>query len=117
MYKDKPYTYGARRPRRMWRQKRVLFGGVVFLLVLIYWTGIFGSESGMNLEEGKKSVMSMLKGGDGNTVDWEARRERVKEAFMLSWDGYEQYAWGECHKFFCRTTKAFSVLASIYRRS
>lgn len=30
----------------------------------------------------------------GATVDWDERRERVKDAFILSWDGYEQYAWG-----------------------
>jgi len=28
-------------------------------------------------------------------VDWDARRDEVKEAFVTSWQGYSQYAWGE----------------------
>jgi mannosyl-oligosaccharide alpha-1,2-mannosidase len=27
-------------------------------------------------------------------IDWESRREKVRDAFIISWDGYEQYAWG-----------------------
>ncbi|KKK21960.1 hypothetical protein ARAM_007131 [Aspergillus rambellii] len=27
-------------------------------------------------------------------IDWEARREKVRDAFIVSWDGYEQYGWG-----------------------
>jgi hypothetical protein len=95
MYKDKPYTYGARRPRKLYRRKRVLFGGLLVVLLVIYWLGIFGSGSGISLEERKKSALGWLKKGDGTVVDWDARRERVKQAFVLSWDGYEQYAWGQ----------------------
>lgn len=29
-------------------------------------------------------------------VDWNARREAVKNAFNESWNGYTEYAWGEC---------------------
>ncbi|KAK3296706.1 glycoside hydrolase family 47 protein [Chaetomium fimeti] len=28
-------------------------------------------------------------------VDWDARREEVKEAFSTSWEAYSQYAWGK----------------------
>lgn len=28
-------------------------------------------------------------------VDWDARREEVKEAFVTSWEAYSQHAWGE----------------------
>lgn len=30
----------------------------------------------------------------GGKIDWLSRRERVVEAFTLSWDAYERYAWG-----------------------
>jgi len=30
-----------------------------------------------------------------NKADWLKRRERVVEAFELSWDAYERYAWGK----------------------
>ncbi|PMD22249.1 glycoside hydrolase family 47 protein [Hyaloscypha hepaticicola] len=29
------------------------------------------------------------------TVDWDARREEVKEAFITSWDAYSKNAWGQ----------------------
>lgn len=28
-------------------------------------------------------------------ADWDARREEVKEAFVISWDAYKKHAWGE----------------------
>jgi hypothetical protein len=28
-------------------------------------------------------------------VDWDARREEVKDAFVTSWEAYSQYAWGK----------------------
>lgn len=33
--------------------------------------------------------------GSAKKVDWGARRERVRDAFIVSWDGYERDAWGE----------------------
>eukprot|EP01006_Ploeotia_vitrea_P055423 TRINITY_DN67993_c2_g1_i1.p2 TRINITY_DN67993_c2_g1~~TRINITY_DN67993_c2_g1_i1.p2 ORF type:complete len:627 (-),score=300.72 TRINITY_DN67993_c2_g1_i1:64-1944(-) len=30
----------------------------------------------------------------GKGVDWQARREQVKAAFVHGWDGYSKYAWG-----------------------
>jgi mannosyl-oligosaccharide alpha-1,2-mannosidase len=30
-------------------------------------------------------------------VDWNARREKVREAFQVSWEGYEKEAWGKAH--------------------
>jgi mannosyl-oligosaccharide alpha-1,2-mannosidase len=101
MYKDKPYTYGARRPTKSWRRKRVLFGGFVFLFGLMYWMGWLSSSPASiqeSLDEGKKnakSALDWLKSAEHTSVDWDLRRERVKEAFVLSWDGYEQYAWGK----------------------
>lgn len=28
------------------------------------------------------------------SVDWSARREKVREVFQVSWEGYEKEAWG-----------------------
>ena len=28
-------------------------------------------------------------------LDWESRRERVKDVFMYSWKGYVNHAWGK----------------------
>jgi len=28
-------------------------------------------------------------------IDWERRRDKVRDAFIVSWDGYEKYAWGK----------------------
>ena len=36
----------------------------------------------------------------GAKIDWEERRERVRDAFVVSWDAYEQDAWGECSSLF-----------------
>jgi len=31
----------------------------------------------------------------GEALDWDSRRERVKEVFMYSWKGYVNHAWGK----------------------
>ena len=31
----------------------------------------------------------------GDALDWESRRERVKEVFIYSWKGYVDHAWGK----------------------
>lgn len=33
-------------------------------------------------------------GGTPKPVDWAARRDKVRDTFMVSWDSYEKYAWG-----------------------
>ena len=93
MYKDKPYGYGPSRRRSMWKKKRT-FGtltlGIVFLL---YMLGFFSSSTG----EKRPSVSSWTWMGlsqERGKVNWDKRREHVVEAFQLSWDAYERYAWG-----------------------
>ena len=97
MYKDKPYSYAASRKNTpLYRQWRVVAGGILSLLALLYWLRIGGStriETPEGLRKGKSTSWSWT-GSAGAAVDWESRREAVKEAFILSWDGYEQYAWG-----------------------
>lgn len=95
MYKDKPYSYSAsRRIRPLYRQWRVSVGAVLLLLIVVYYLGFFsfggtGDQSGQTA----KSKWGWT-GKTASSVDWDSRREKVKEAFILSWDGYEQYAWG-----------------------
>jgi len=93
MYKDKPYTRAAsRRIRPIWRRKRNLaILGVLFLLYVMYLNGVFTSDP-----HGKGSVWSyqaLTETPKGN-IDWSKRRDKVVEAFELSWDAYERHAWG-----------------------
>lgn len=97
MYKDKPYSYASsRRQRPAWKRKRNLgIAGLVVLFVL-YFTGAFSGDSNTDSVEKTKERWGWLTRPEkvGTTVDWMDRRERVKEAFTLSWDAYERYAWG-----------------------
>ncbi|KAF4635558.1 hypothetical protein G7Y89_g2538 [Cudoniella acicularis] len=72
MYKDKPYA-PSRRNRSVWRRKRTLGIFGTFVIAALYF---LGPEKA------------------GSKIDWLDRRERVKEAFILSWDAYDRYAWG-----------------------
>jgi len=93
MYKDKPYSYASsRRPTALYKRKRVQAVFVVFVVFVLYLFGAFGN-SGTN--KSKYSLTLLQRPEDtANGVDWLDRRERVKEAFILSWDAYERYAWG-----------------------
>ncbi|KAI9776346.1 MAG: mannosyl-oligosaccharide alpha-1,2-mannosidase [Geoglossum umbratile] len=87
LYKDKPFTYASsRRKRSLWRRKRV-FAGAMLFLGLLYWLGLFSDmvpkRSGWSKTNQRPKAM-----------DWDGRRERVKEAFIESWEAYESYAWG-----------------------
>lgn len=95
MYKDKPYAYPAsQRARPIWRRKRTI-GVVLLVLSLLYY---FGAFSAHHETLSSRPSWGWLKGGDveqaHGSKDWLKRRERVVEAFTLSWDAYERYAWG-----------------------
>ena len=96
MYKDKPYSYAAsRKGTPIYRQWRIIVSGVCSLLLLVYWLGVSSSAPVKPAGKGgSKSSSWSWAGKQGGVVDWDGRREAVKEAFKLSWDGYEQYAWG-----------------------
>ena len=97
MYKDKPYNYaGSRRYTPFYRQKRVISGALLVVIGLAYWFGIRSpSAVKPKVRDTNKSAWNWLSSPAASVpVDWDDRREKVKEAFMLSWDGYEQYAWG-----------------------
>lgn len=97
MYKDKPYNYaGSQRNTRFYQRRRVVSGAILVIFGLAWWFGMFKSsikpKSAKSPNTGKN--WGSWLGSSEPEVDWECRREKVKEAFMVSWDGYEKYAWG-----------------------
>ncbi|KAL8747435.1 MAG: hypothetical protein Q9190_000696 [Brigantiaea leucoxantha] len=96
MYKDKPYSYAAsRRSKPLYQRWRFTFGILLFLFALLFWFGLFSTTGSKNATKGKvKGSWSWLNQPSPSAlIDWDERREKVKDAFKLSWDGYEKYAW------------------------
>jgi endoplasmic reticulum Man9GlcNAc2 1,2-alpha-mannosidase len=96
MYKDKPH-YQSRRRRSLWRRKRVLGLVSLFTIGLLWWFGLLPSGRVGSSEPNKSATnrWSWLKSGDsGDSRVWDERRDKVTEAFKVSWDGYEKFAWG-----------------------
>lgn len=105
MYKDKPKGfYGSSRRMPWFRKKRTVAVVLGSLAGLSWWFGIlsplsyFSSSSGTAATGGSSSSSSsswgLIGGSKGGKVDWDERAERVKDAFKISWAGYEKYAWG-----------------------
>ena len=93
MYKDKPFTRTpSYRNRPLWRKKRTLGTLVLLVLSVLYFLGFFSSRSRSETRP-SKSGWSWPRLDTGK-ADWDQRRQRVVEAFQLSWDAYERYAWG-----------------------
>lgn len=97
MYKDKPYAYPpSGRVRPIYRRKRVLTLLALVLLAAFYYLGWFDAHK----ERVSRAPLSWdwlnskEEESPQSRVDWLSRRERVVEAFELSWDAYERYAWG-----------------------
>lgn len=94
MYKDKPYAYHAtRRFRPLWRRKRSILAFLLFFFSGLWFFGFF-SEGSKARESASQWTGWLGSEPAGKKVDWLKRRERVVEAFELSWDAYERYAWG-----------------------
>jgi len=99
MYKDKPYSYtSSRRQRSMWRRKRSIGIGALLIFIVLYYFSFFSSD--LEGAEKPKENWSWLQSSEKGVpmVNWLERREKVKEAFTLSWDAYERYAWGMSQK-------------------
>lgn len=101
MYKDKPANHGARGGMgRLLSGKRGVGVVVLMFMGLFYWLGWFGgtvgdAEKGVIID-GEKSGgwKGIISGKKGQKVDWEKRRDNVREAFLLSWKAYEEHGWG-----------------------
>ncbi|KAI4246546.1 MAG: hypothetical protein L6R40_001909 [Gallowayella cf. fulva] len=95
MYKDKPYNYASSRRKPLWQKWRFTLAILLLLVGLLYWIGMFSpTDARVKLKDRSKSTWSWLNKPAGSKVNWDERREKVKDAFMLSWDGYQKYAWG-----------------------
>lgn len=107
VYKDKPYF----KPRRTGPNRtasRVVYTAVAcFMVMLLYvfWGG-WGSpvavgpvgETGENLWKWSQMFDAEEDSASLKKVNWEERREKVKDVFTISWDSYEKYGWGELAK-------------------
>jgi mannosyl-oligosaccharide alpha-1,2-mannosidase len=88
MYKDKPAGYPPRRKKQPWYlQRRTVGLGLTALAAISWWFGILSPLSwftGSSVD--RRSAIS--------ASDWDAKAEKVKEVFKVSFHGYEKYAWG-----------------------
>ncbi|CAK4034478.1 glycoside hydrolase family 47 [Lecanosticta acicola] len=108
MYKDKPYHYppgkgglAARLPP--WARKRkALVPGLMLLGVVCWWFGILSpltwlagtGKSGSILRSPKKTPRGWGLLPERPNIDWEDRADMVRDAFKISFSGYEKYGWG-----------------------
>jgi hypothetical protein len=98
MYKDKPFSYASSRRRKpLWKSKKLFALLGLVMMAVLYFLGVWGDEAttGKAKEKVKDSWAWLQKPEKaGAKIDWLSRRERVVEAFTLSWDAYDRYAWG-----------------------
>lgn len=96
MYKDKPYAYPpSSRSRPFYRRKSCMAWALFLVVAVAYWLGLFSKGGYERIPSLRTSdwLKSDSKTATG-PANWLERRERVVEAFELSWDAYERYAWG-----------------------
>ena len=86
-YKDKPF-YGGVHParRKRWYTSKWFFGSLI-VIVTFYMLHQLVPGTQHDFEEDFYRHQVAL--------DWDSRRERVKEVFMYSWKGYVDHAWGK----------------------
>ncbi|KAF1914956.1 glycoside hydrolase [Ampelomyces quisqualis] len=107
MYKDKPsgktHGYGVRSSRRGFLRSRRGVGIVALVVLgLIYWFGWSSAPTHLADQSGETTENSSSWGSFGGSgsgkkkskIDWEKRKEDVKNAFLLSWHAYEKHGWG-----------------------
>ncbi|GES60651.1 mannosyl-oligosaccharide alpha-1,2-mannosidase [Aspergillus terreus] len=107
MYKDKPY-FAPRRTGPRLRRRRAAYGVGVLVFLAVVWYYVFGGWGGPALKtpdsargEALWAWVQSLDGTDPTYdgtlqkgIDWAARRERVRDTMIVSWDSYEQHGWG-----------------------
>lgn len=97
MYKDKPtgYGYGSGKGKRGFvKSKKGVVTIALFVLGVFYWLLVPGSNQtpAAKLSSGR----GWFGGSTASKKDllWEKRKEAVKDAFLLSWNAYEEHGWG-----------------------
>jgi endoplasmic reticulum Man9GlcNAc2 1,2-alpha-mannosidase len=86
-YKDKPF-YGGVHParRKRWYTSKWFIGSVTVIILFYFMHRLIpGTQQEFEEEFYRERV----------ALDWESRRERVKDVFMYSWKGYVDHAWGK----------------------
>ncbi|ODH33986.1 hypothetical protein ACO22_03209 [Paracoccidioides brasiliensis] len=102
MYKDKPY-YAVGRSKRRRRRIGWVVAGLVFLCIV--WMLVSNTapsqmeraqrgKHGGNLWNWVQAAMGREAGEKNGSVDWAERREKVRDALIVSWDDYARHAWG-----------------------
>lgn len=100
MYKDKPYFQPRRTaPRRGWKTILTVLAVSTFGLFWFFYNS--DSSATVKIPESKDKGADLWKWmrtfEDKTPIknpDWNARREKVRDAFIVSFDGYEKNAWG-----------------------
>jgi len=81
-------------------RKRTLIVGALVLFGFAWWFGILPWSGSSAVPEEQGESWKKLKDEAETThtkkgkVDWLDRREKVKDAFKLSWGAYEKHGWG-----------------------
>lgn len=103
MYKDKPYGYPGSSRRLPWFRKKRTVGVILGSLALLsWWFGVLSPLSYVSGDAERKpassssssSSWSLFGSSNKPKADWDERARSVKEAFQISWAGYEKYGWG-----------------------
>ena len=98
MYKDKPYSYAASRRQAPWYKRPgvwLAFAVLSLLNFYLFWAYLRPSvRAPVEGDHDLTNRWDWLKKSGDTTADWDLRREAVKDAFKLSWDGYANHAWG-----------------------
>lgn len=95
MYKDKPYAYPGSGRRGPWfKSKRILAAILLSFTALFYWLSSSSSTDPLKVASPKASSGSWFGSSSSKVIDWNARKERVRDAFKLSWHDYEHHGWG-----------------------
>lgn len=98
MYKDKPAGHSSKR-KAQFRSKTAVAAVLGTLAGVSWWFGFLSPLSYASGGTGASSVKagsswSLLGSAKSSAVDWNGRADKVRDAFKISWAGYEKYAWG-----------------------
>ncbi|VVT45027.1 uncharacterized protein SAPINGB_P000613 [Magnusiomyces paraingens] len=98
LYKDKPYSAEYSSSPKVVRRRK-LIALIIAFFCFFYYVFLFGRAQNPNNTRGSKkdedngffsSFFSVKP-----SISWEKRRDEVRDAFKISWAGYEKYAWGK----------------------